>query len=156
MRSRVGGVVAAGAVAFTMLTGLNACASVPGVASDPAPAAPAAGEVTAEVTSVEVRPERAARWLEVAGRIRGVAEDGGRCRFTFWAANGAASRLTATGVASDRAGAIETVCGPVSEEIGRIIPEGDYELELRYESDSSTVRSERTVVSISEDALAWD
>jgi len=123
-----------------MLAGLTAC----GVPSS-------AGEPEIELTELAARVEGGASWVVVAARVEGLAEDGGRCRFTFWAANGAASRLTATGVA-DRGG---TRCGPVSEEIGRIIPVGSYELGVRYESESTSLASDRVPVSVAVDEVAW-
>jgi hypothetical protein len=78
-------------------------------------------------------------WIRAVGTVDGVAERGGVCRFTFWFENGAASRLTATSSVDGE----RTVCGPVSEQIGRVLPDGEYEVELRYDSTSTAVRSER-------------
>jgi len=109
-----------------------------------APQAPASP--SAEVTAVHLEQVQPGFVDAVAeGLVHGVAESGGKCRFTFWAENGAASRLTGTGTP---AGSGTTRCGPVSERAGWILPYGRYEVELRYESAAISVKSERFVVEL--------
>jgi len=97
------------------------------------------------VTSVGLEPAAPGVVDVVAvGVVEGVAESGGTCRFTFWADSGAASRLTGTGAADGG----RTRCGPVSEEAGRILPYGRYEVELRYDGVEVSVRSPRIVVEL--------
>jgi len=102
-------------------------------------------DVTANVTSVDiVEHVEGQSWIEARGIVHGIAERGGVCRFTFWAENGAASRLTSTGRIEGGA----TVCGPVSEQVGRTVVPGRYEVELRYDSTSTSARSERVEVDV--------
>ena len=106
---------------------LAGCASAP------------SGPMTPVVDSAEVVDG----YLTVSGHVTGVAEDGGTCMYTFWSAGGGASRLTAKGTAAgDR-----TVCAEVSEQATMLLP-GEYEVELTYESDSGTAKSERTPVTV--------
>lgn len=72
-----------------------------------------------------------------SGTVSGVAEDGGLCQFTFWAENGEASRLTATGVAAGD----HTVCPEVSEAV-TMLPPGSYEVVLTYRSGDVAEKSE--------------
>ena len=127
------GVLAAGALA--PVAALSACG---------APPTPLGG-IAAEITGLAiVERGEGASWIEADGVVRGVAEDGGVCRFTFWAENGAASRLTTSGRVDGGA----TRCGPVSEQIGRTVIPGRYEVELRYDSTSASTRSARLAFEI--------
>lgn len=109
-------------------------------------AAPSAAPAptSAEVTSVVVSSEAGFPEVVAEGLVLGVSEDGGRCRFTFWADNGAASRLTGEGAATSDG----TRCGPVSERAGTILPLGHYEVELRYDSATGSIASPRIDVEI--------
>ncbi len=97
--------------------------------------------VTPVVDSVGVEGE----WLSASGYVEGVAEDGGRCNFTFRGSGGGASRLSSTGEAQGN----RTVCGTVEERIRTLFP-GDYELTLSYESPTARGESEPAPVTIPE------
>ncbi len=119
------------ALALAAGLALGGCTTAP--PPTPAPSGPAAA-ILDDVTAAD-------GMVTASGHVTGVAEDGGTCRFTFHASNGAASRLTATGVADgDR-----TTCGPVSEQLFILSPPGSYEVTLRYESDTTArVESDAT------------
>lgn len=117
-------------VVVLLAVGLAGCAS----------AAP-----TAEVTSVRLEAGPGDFVAVVAeGLVHGLAESGGTCRFIFWADNGAASQLTGRG--EPVGGAVR--CGPVSEQAGRILPSGHYEVELRYDGPGRSLRSPRLSVDL--------
>jgi hypothetical protein len=109
-------------VAAVSLLALAACAPTP------------SGPVTATVASAAVDD---AGYLVADGYVLGVAEDGGKCSFTFWSEGGGASRLSSTGVADgDR-----TACPPVDERI-RTLWRGAYTAVLSYSSPTATAESE--------------
>lgn len=120
--------VFAAVVAAGIAGGIVGCAAAP------------SGPVTASIESVEIDDDGL---LSASGHVQGVSEEGGQCRFTFWSPGGGASRLTSTG-APDGA---RTSCGKVSE-TSTMLLSGDYELELTYESESTTVTSARVPVTI--------
>jgi hypothetical protein len=67
-------------------------------------------------------------YIQASGHIEGVAESGGKCKFTLTAKNGEASRLVSTGkIAGDR-----TDCGSVNEHATMVKP-GTYSLVLSYQ-----------------------
>ena len=95
--------------------------------------------VTPVIDAVGVEGE----WLSASGYVDGVAEDGGKCSFTFQGAGGGASRLGSTGT---KDGA-RTSCGTVEERIRTIFP-GEYLVTLRYESPTSSGTSEAVPVTV--------
>ena len=76
-------------------------------------------------------------WLSASGYVEGIAEDDGRCTFTFRAAGGGASRLSSVG----KADGSRTDCGTV-EERTRTLFADDYELTITYESPTAAGESE--------------
>jgi hypothetical protein len=96
--------------------------------------APAAGPVTATVTSAAVNDEG---YLVAEGYVDGVAEDGGKCSFTFWSEGGGASRLSSTGAADGN----RTACPAVDERIRTLWP-GAYTAVLSYASPTTTAESD--------------
>ena len=115
------GPIAASVAVFALLTGCSPT-----------------GPITPTVTSAGVDPNLPG-YLSATGSVSGVAEDGGKCIFTFWADSGAATRLSGPGTSDG----VRTACGPVTEALGFLVG-GSYEVELRYESISGeSVASER-------------
>ena len=67
-------------------------------------------------------------YIQMSGHIEGVAESGGKCKFTLTAKNGEASRLVSTGkISGDK-----TDCGSVNEHATMVRP-GTYSLVLSYQ-----------------------
>jgi hypothetical protein len=109
-------------VAAATLFALAACAPTP------------TGPVTATVATAQVDD---AGYLTADGFVSGVAEDGGKCSFTFWSEGGGASRLSSTGKADgDR-----TACPAVDERTRTLWP-GAYTAVLTYSSPTATAESE--------------
>lgn len=120
------------AVACLVLLALSGCSPTP------------SGPVVATVTFAGL-DESDPVDITASGTVSGVAEDGGICRFTFHAPNGAASRLTSKGVAAGD----HTDCGPVHESVTLLLGPGSYDTTLRYETlGGETVESEPFVMVI--------
>lgn len=99
------------------------------------------GPVTPVVDSVAIADGR----VVARGTVSGIAEDRGTCQFTFWAENGEASRLTATGVAAGD----HTSCPEVSEAV-TMLPPGRYELVLTYRSGEVVEKSAPVTLTVPE------
>lgn len=106
------------AVALAAAVVLAGCAPT---ADDAAPRDVTPVVITAGVDSDE--------YLRASAYVEGIVEDGGRCRFTFWADNGAATRLTSEASVIDG----RTECGDVEEHIQPLLA-GRYELTVSYAS----------------------
>jgi hypothetical protein len=103
-----------------------------------APSAPPA----AVVDFAGIDPDDATQVI-ATGTVTGL-EPGGRCVFTFWAASGAATRLSKEGSPDGNS----VACGPVKEGIGFMVG-GSYEVELKYVPvEGEEIVSERIPMSI--------
>lgn len=85
------------------------------------------GPVAATVTVAGLNPADSTR-ITASGTVTGIAENDGRCIFTFWASSGAATRLSGPG----KAAGDHVACGPVDEEVGFLVG-GTYSVELKYQ-----------------------
>lgn len=106
------------------------------------------GEKSPEPTLATVTPSIESVAIDgplvtASGSIEEITEKDGLCRFTFWASNGAASRLTATGQV--QGGGVG--CGPVSEAVS-LLPAGQYSVILSYESSVSSGESEPVILKV--------
>jgi hypothetical protein len=100
--------------AVSLTTALSGCG-----ASGPS------GPVTPVVDSAAVDADG---YLQASGHVDGIAESGGKCKFTFWAENGEASRLVSTGKIDGN----RTLCPDVEEHATMVAP-GTYSLTLSYQ-----------------------